>query len=141
LTRKEAATKYAKLIRLADGNSNPHEAESARQQAANLASEYSLKPSDLESERLNEAFDDLVVRLEEFIAMKESDLGGLFGAGPIVKEVTSKIRTSTEIDKPAYLRKFTAVLRMVSLVSGGNSPITTLKKILDEVLKKHNLAL
>jgi len=88
VNRKEAAEKIAKLERLARGTSNPHEAESARAQAAKLASEHCLTDNDLKTGKMGAAFDDMV---DEVGKLTSSMPGGLFGAGTVVQEVLRAI--------------------------------------------------
>jgi hypothetical protein len=141
MNRREAALKHAKLLRLARGTTNPNEAAAARLQADKIAAEHHLGQADIEHGRSGAAFDDLVDELQRFVAERGDELGGLFGAGPIVRDVLSKIKSMGDDDKASYLRQFAGVVRTASLVAGNTPSIKKLKQILDTTLKNHELIL
>lgn len=141
MTRREAALKHAKLLRLARGTANHHEAAAAKQQAEKIAAEHHLGPADIESGRSGAAFDDLVDELQRFVAERGDELGGLFGAGPIVRDVLSKIKSISDDDKSLHLLQFANLVRTASLVAGNTPTIKKLKQILDTTLKNHELVL
>lgn len=141
MTKREAAKKIAKLQRLARGSPNPHEAESARAQAAKLALEHGLGAPDLEVGRMCAAFDELVDEVGKFVAKKPEIPAGLFDARAIIDEALRSIKDIGEDDKAKKLSQIIIVVRTAALFAGGNAAVAEVKKTVDLVLKNHSLTI
>lgn len=141
MTKKDAAEKVAKLMRLAKGSSNPHEAETAKAQAEKLASEHGLTESDLLAGEFAAAFDELVDGVQKFVAGHPSIPQGLFNSSAIITDVLHKIKNIGETDKATKLRQITTVVRTASFIAGDQPVISGLKNILDTTLKNHGLSI
>jgi hypothetical protein len=141
MTKKAAAEKVAKLMRLAKGSSNPNEADNARQQAEKLAAEHGLTSSDLESGEMAAAFDDLVDNIQRFVAGHPALPEGLFNSSAIVTDVLHKIKNIGETDKAARLRQVTTLVRTASFIAGNNTTISGIKSVLDTTLKNHGISI
>ena len=145
MTRKEAAEKVAKLRKLANGSSNPHESESAWTQAAKLIEEHHLTDHDLSSGSMAAAFDDLVDGLQKYMANLPAMPEGLLGSGgtlAIVTDVIHRIKTIDDSEKATRLRQFTTLVRTISFITGNNNPtLSSIKSILDTALRNHGVAI
>lgn len=140
MTKKEAAEKVAKLMKLANGSSNPHEAETAKKQAEKIANEHGLSPSDLETGKLSAAFDELVDGIQRFVANHPAMPEGLFNSSAIVHDVLNKIKNIGEADKSVRLRQVTTIIRTASFFT-GNQTISGIKAVLDSALKNHGVSI
>ena len=141
MTKKEAAEKVAKLMKLAKGSPNPHEAQTARDQAKKLASEHGLSKSDLETGEFAAAFDDLVDGVQKFVAGHPAVPQGLFNSSAIITDVLHKIKNIGDADKTARLRQITTLVRTASFIAGDQSLISEVKVILDTALRNHGLSI
>jgi hypothetical protein len=141
MTKKNAAEKVAKLMKLAKGSSNPHEAQAARDQAEKLASEHQLSESDLETGEFAAAFDDLVDGVQKFVAGHPSIPQGLFNTSAIVTDVLHKIKNIGDTNKTTRLRQIATLLRTASFIAGDQPLISGLKNIFDTTLKNHGLSI
>jgi hypothetical protein len=138
VNKREAAEKVAKLRRVAQGTSNPNEADTARRQADKIASEHGLTELDLSSGQMAAAFDDLVGEVEKVVAQKSVPTG-LFGTESVVKDVLGKIRNFQEDDKAKKLRQVSLVIKVGAMIAGNNATVAEIKAVLDTVLKNHGL--
>jgi hypothetical protein len=142
VTKKEAAEKVAKLMKLARDNTCANEAVAARRQAEKIAVEHGLTQSDLETGKLAAAFDDLVDGLHKYVAQhpvaKSTDL---FGASSIVKQAIDKVKAMGEVDKSQKLRTIAALVRTASFIAGDNPVVKSAKAQLDSALKNHDVTI
>jgi hypothetical protein len=143
VTKRDAAEKVAKLMRLARGTSSPEEAASARAQATKIAQEHGLGPADLEVGQMGAAWDDLVDQVGRLVGQRTPAMPrGLFDVGPIVADVLRTIKSIKDTDKASRLRQVTTAVRAASFVAGDhNQTIAELKRTLDTVLKNHELVI
>lgn len=140
MTKKEAAEKVAKLMKLANGSNNPHEAETAKKQAEKIANEHRLSSSDLETGKLSAAFDELVDGIQRFVANHPAIPEGLFNSSAIVHDVLNKIKNIGEADKSVRLRQVTTIIRTASFFT-GNQTISGIKAVLDSALKNNGVSI
>lgn len=141
MTKKDAAEKVAKLMRLAQGTKNQHEAMAARSQANKLASEHGLTPNDLASGKRAVAFDDLVDRLHAYVMQhpKTQTAGELFAHTPIIEDVLAKIKGIEETDKSVKLGQIVTIVRTAAFVAGDHPVIASLKHLVDTTLQRHDI--
>ena len=139
MTKREAAEKVAKLMRLAKGSSNPHESSNARAQAEKLVNEHGLTESDLTSGERAAAFDDLVDSVHAFVRNHPSIPDGMFGTSAIVTDVLNRIKNIEETEKSTRLGQITTVVRTAAFIAGDDPNIKGIKRILDETLRKHEI--
>ena len=139
MTKHAAAEKVAKLMRLAKGSSNPHEASNARAQAEKLVKEHGLTESDLTSGERAAAFDDLVDAIHAFVRNHPAIPGGMFGTSAIITDVLNRIKNIEETEKASRLGQITTVIRAASFIAGDDPSIKGVKKILDETLHRHEI--
>jgi hypothetical protein len=141
MTRKDAAAKIAKLIRLADDpRTQPAEATSARQLASKIQTEYKIGPQDIETDRLCAAFDELVGVVEKIVERHPS-LPGLFGTRKIVSDVLGSVRCIGDDDKSARLRQLVGIVRVASFVAGSIPLVAELKAAVDTALANNNVTI
>jgi carboxylesterase type B len=141
MTKHAAAEKVAKLMRLAKGSSNTHEAANARSQAEKLVKEHGLTESDLASGERAAAFDDLVDAVHAFVRNHPSIPDSMFGTSAIVTDVLNRIKNIQETEKSARLGQITTVVRAASFIAGDDPNIKGIKHILDETLRKHEIVI
>jgi hypothetical protein len=141
MLKKEAAEKVAKLMKLANGSTNPHEASSARSQAEKIVREHGLTDDDLRSGEMASAFDELVDSLQKLVAGHPALPTGLFNSSAIVTDVLHKIKTLGDVDKSKKLRQITTMVRTVSFIAGDNPIVSEVKAVLDSTLKNHGISL
>ena len=127
-------------MRLAKGSPNPHEAANARTQAEKLVREHSLTEEDLTSGVRAAAFDDLVDTLHAFARNHPALPEGIFGTSAIITDVLNRIKNIKETEKSYWLGCITGTIRTASLIGGDSPSIRVLKKILDDTLRKHDVA-
>lgn len=142
MTKKDAASKIAKLRRLADDPRTPtNEAASARGRADKLAAEHGLGPADLEEGRLCAAFDDLVGEVEKIVRGNPNLPTGMFGTEQVLTQVLGQLRGMGDADKATRLRQIVGIVRTASFFVGSNKTIAEIKSALDVVLKNHQINL
>ena len=141
MTKHAAAEKVAKLMRLAKGSSNPHEASTARAQAEKLVREHGLTESDLTSGERAAAFDDLVDAVHAFVRNHPTIPDSMFGTSAIVTDVLNRIKNIEETEKSTRLGQITTVVRAASFIAGDDPSIKHIKKILDDTLHKHEITI
>ena len=141
MTKKEAAEKVAKLMKLAKGSTNEHEAATAKSQAEKLCKEHGLSENDLQSGEMAAAFDELVDGVKKFVAGHPSLPTGLFNSSAIVTDVLAKIKATSETDKSARLRQIATIVRAASFIAGDQPIIAEVKAVLDTALKNHNVTI
>jgi len=137
--KKEAAEKVAKLLRLAKGTKNVHEAASARKQAEKIMNEHALTEEDLACGRMAIAFDELVDLMSDFVLHHPKVPEGLFDTTTIVADVLKRIKSIEETDKSIRLKQFVTLIRTTSFVAGDHPLISGLKHLVDITLKKHEI--
>ena len=140
MSKQKAAEKVAKLLELARGTTNPHEAAAARAEAERLVAQHGLTDADLENGEMGAAFDDLVDQVGR-VASTGNFSSGLFDARSIVDKVLQSIKEISKADKATRLRQFTTLVRTASFVAGDNKVIAEVKTTLDTVLKNHHLVI
>lgn len=141
MTKKDAAEKVAKLMKLAKGSSNAHEAQTARSQAQKIVTEYGLSELDLEAGEMAAAFDDLVDGLQKLVAGHPALPEGLFNSSAIVTDVLHKIKAMGDTDKATKLKQITTIIRTASFIAGDHAIVSSAKAALDTALKNHGLSL
>jgi hypothetical protein len=141
VSRKDAAEKVAKLMKLAKGSSNTHEAATARTQAEKLVAEHGLTDNDLMSGEMGAAFDDLVDSIQKIVASHPALPAGLFNTSAVVTDILHKIKNINDIDKATRLRQITTIVRTASFIAGNTPVIAEVKAVLDSTLKNHGLSL
>jgi len=141
MTRKDAAEKVAKLMKLANGSSNPNEAATARAQAEKLVAEHGLTDNDLMSGEMAAAFDDLVDSVQKVIASHPALPPGLFNSSAIVTDILHKIKNIGDTDKATRLKQITTIVRTASFIAGDTPIIAEIKAVLDSALKNHGLSI
>jgi hypothetical protein len=141
MTKKEAAEKVAKLMRLSRGTKNAHEATSARERAEKLAAEHGLTSHELEVGEMGAAFDDLVDQIQKHVADSPAMGASLFDVRTILKQVTDSIKGIGENDKSARLRQAATIIRTAAFVAGDNKIVASMKAVLDATLKNHQLTI
>ena len=139
MTKHAAAEKVAKLMRLAKGSSNPHEASTARAQAERLVKEHGLTEADLTSGERAAAFDDLVDAVHAFVRNHPAIPDGMFGTSAIVTDVLNRIKNIAETEKASRLGQITTFVRAATFIAGDDPNIKGIKHILDETLRKHEI--
>lgn len=144
MTKTEAIDKVSKLLKLAEGNPNSHEANAAKAQAEKLIQEHGLNKADLSAGKMTAAFDDLVDALQKYVANHPGLPDGIMGAAStlaIVQDTIARVKNIGENDKAAYLKKFAGVVRTSSIFFGSNSTVSAIKSILDATLKSHDVTI
>lgn len=141
MNKKDAAEKVAKLMKLAKGSSNEHEAKTARSQAEKIVAEYGLSDLDLEAGEMAAAFDDLVDGLQKMVASHPALPEGIFNSSAIVTDVLHKIKNLGDTDKATKLKQITTIIRTASFIAGDNTTISNAKAALDTALKNHGLSI
>lgn len=140
MSRKDAAEKVAKLMKLANGSTNPHEAATAKRQANKLVEEHGLTDSDLMSGEMAAAFDDLVDSVQKVVANHPALPPGLFNSSAIITDILHKIKTLGDTDKATRLRQITTIVRTASFIAGDTPVIAEIKAVLDSTLKNHGIS-
>lgn len=137
MTKDEAAEKVAKLMRLAKGTPESHEASSARSQARKIVREYELSAEDLSAGKKAAAFDTLVKEILHLVPPLHE---------PLVGAIRQKLAGLTKSHKSHHLEDASKLVEVASLVNGllgkvgmGSSTVTKMQKILDDVLAAHGL--
>jgi hypothetical protein len=143
VTRKAAAEKVAKLMKLAKSSTNPHEVSTARSQANKIVEENGLSDSDLLSGEMASAFDDLVDSVKKAVAQHPAVSSGMFDSmgGAMIDQVLVKIKNLDDTDKATRLRQITTLVRAANLIAGSQPLVAEIKTILDTTLKNHGLSL
>jgi hypothetical protein len=141
VTRKAASEKVAKLMKLAKGSTNEHEASAARSQATKIIEEHDLTDADLMSGEMSAAFDDLVDSVQKAIAQHPAVPDGLFGTMGILEEILRKIKNLGDADKATRLKQITTLVRTAAFIAGSQPLVAEIKSILDNTLKNHGLSL
>jgi hypothetical protein len=100
MTREQAASKVAKLRKLADGSPNPEEASSARRKADELAAEHGLTENDLLGDSLSGCYDELVDEMQKLGA--EAGLRGT--TGKAFDEIFARLKNPTPSEKVGRIR-------------------------------------
>jgi carboxylesterase type B len=141
MTRKDAAEKVAKLMKLANGSSNANEAATAKAQAEKLVAEHGLTDNDLLSEEMAAAFDDLVDSVQKVVASHPALPPGLFNSSAIVTDILHKIKNLGDTDKATRLKQITTIVRTASFIAGDKPIVAEIKAVLDSTLKNHGLSI
>jgi len=141
MTKHGAAEKVAKLMRLAKGSPNPHEAANARAQAEKLVHDHGLTEEDLTSGVRAAAFDELVDSVHAFVRSHPAIPDGMFGTSAVVTDVLSRIKNIKETEKAARLVQITQFIRAASFILGDDPTIKGIKKSLDETLHRHEISI
>lgn len=141
MTKKEAAEKVAKLMKLANGSTNVHEAANAKAQAEKIVEDHGLTENDLMSGEMAAAFDDLVDSVHKIVASHPALPPGLFNSSAIITDILHKFKTIGDTDKAARLRQITTIVRTASFIAGDNTVIAEIKAVLDSTLKNHNVSI
>ena len=141
MTKHGAAEKVAKLMRLAKGSSNAHEAANARTQAEKLVREHGLTETDLTSGVRAAAFDDLVDSVHVFVRNHPAIPDGMFGTSAVVTDVLNRIKNIKETEKAARLVQITQFIRAASFIVGDDPTVKGIKKSLDETLHRHEISI
>jgi hypothetical protein len=141
MSKRGAAEKVAKLMRLAKGSSNPHEAATARAQAEKIVKAQGLTENDLTSGERAAAFDDLVDTVHAFVLNHPAIPDGMFGTSAIVTDVLNRIKNIKETEKATRLGQITSVVRTAAFIAGDDPTIKGIKKILDDTLRKHEITI
>lgn len=141
MTKKEAAEKVAKLTKLAEGSTNPHEASAARSRAQKIVDEHGLTDHDLMSGEMSGAFDELVDSVQKIVASHPALPPGLFNSSAVITDVLHKIKNIGDVDKSVRLRQITTIVRTASFLVGDNAVISEIKAVLDTTLKNHNISI
>lgn len=141
MTKHGAAEKVAKLMRLAKGSSNPHEASTARAQAEKLVREQGLTKEDLTSGARAAAFDELVDSVHAFVRNHPKIPEGMFGTTAIVTDVLNRIKNIKETEKAVRLVQITQFIRAASFIVGDDPTVKGIKKALDETLHRHEITI
>jgi carboxylesterase type B len=141
MTKKEASEKVAKLMKLANGSNNIHEASNAKAQAERLINEYGLSDSDLLSGEMAAAFDDLVDSVHKVVASHPALPPGLFNSSAIITDILHKFKNIGDADKATRLRQITTIVRTSAFIAGDTPIIAEIKAVLDSTLKNHGLSI
>jgi adenylate cyclase class IV len=141
MTKKDAAEKVAKLMKLAKGSANEHESATARAKADSLAKEYGLTANDLLAGEMAAAFDELVDEFHKFVVNHSPMTDGMFGTTAVVTDVLSKIKNVKDTDKATRLRQIAGVIRIASFIAGDNQIVAEVKVVLDTALKNHGITI
>jgi hypothetical protein len=141
MTRKDAAEKVAKLMKLANGSSNANEAATAKAQAEKLVAEHGLTDNDLLSGEMAAAFDDLVDSVQKVVASHPALPPGLFNSSAIVTDILHKIKNLGDTDKATRLKQITTIVRTASFIAGDKPIVAEIKAVLDSTLKNHGLSI
>lgn len=146
MTRQEAAEKVAKLVSLARGNANPHEAAAARAQAKRIVDEHKLTLEEMSAGKKAHAFDDLVVAVRKTIADSPDMPPGLFGTASAVSGILNHLEKMSEESKSRRLDEVGKLIETASVLNkalsnvGLSSPIVTqIKATFDATLAAHDL--
>ena len=138
MTKREASEKVAKLRRVAESATNPHESATAKRQADKIAADYKLTESDLANGRMAAAFDDLVGEIEKIVA-RSPIAAGLFATGNVIDGVLLQIRALDDSDKSNRLKQIVLVARIGSFLAGDNPRVAEIKTVIETALKNHGL--
>jgi hypothetical protein len=141
MTKKDAAEKVAKLMKLANGSSNPHESATAKSQAEKLVAEHHLTDNDLLSGEMAAAFDDLVDSVQKLAASHPALPPGLFNSSAIITDVLHKLKNIGDTDKSTRLKQITTIVRTASFIAGDTPLVAEIKAVLDSTLKNHGLSI
>ena len=141
MTKKEASEKVAKLLRLAKGSSNPHEAATAKAQAELLMKKHGLTASDLAAGQKAAAFDDLIDQVHEYVQKHPDVPEGLFGTASVITDVIMKTKGIAATDKAVAFDKIVGGTRFVFFIFGDNPWVAGIKTIVDGTLKNHEITI
>ena len=137
MRKEEAATKVAKLMRLAKGTPSSQEASSARTQARKIVRDYGLDAEDLSVGKKAAAFDSLVREILHLVPPLREPLTG---------EIRQKLAGITKSRRSHHLEDAAKLIEVASLVNGllgkvgmGSTTVTKMQKILDNTLAAHGL--
>ena len=139
--KKDAAEKVAKLMKLANGSTNAHEAATARSQAEKLVAEHHLTDNDLMCGEMAAAFDELVDSLQKVVASHPALPPGLFNSSAVITDILHKIKNIGDTDKAARLKQITTIVRTASFIAGDTPVIAEIKAVLDSTLKNHGISI
>lgn len=139
--RQKIIEKWAKLRRLSTGSSNPHEAESARQKASELATEHCLSESDLSEGLMGLAFDDLVASIQQLVTSHPAIPSGLFNTESFLNDLLQSLRSLSDSTKASRLRQVVTIVRTAAFVAGTNATIKEISSRVNAVLTNHSLVL
>jgi hypothetical protein len=146
VTKQDAAEKVAKLMKLARGNTNPHEKDNARSAAEKIVSEHELTVEDLSSGKKAAAFDELVAAIKKKISSSPEIPRGLFGTSDVVSGILSKIEGMSKESKSRRLDEAYKLVEAASMLNTclnaiglGTHVVRDVKKIFEDVLAAHDL--
>lgn len=143
MTKLEAAEKVAKMMKLARGNTNPHEAASARRRAKKIIDDHGLTVEELSTGKKAAALDDLIVALRSVTSNMPA---GLFNTSSIVEGILSKAESMSKESKSRRLDEICKLIDVASAVNGAlnvvslSSPLVKrVKEIFEKTLAAHDL--
>ncbi len=136
MTKKEAASKVLKLLRLSKRAGTPEEAESAKRKADEFIAKFALTPDDLQAGVITDAFDDLVGKLDTFAQQNQNQL-----PGAVLTVLDSIKRNCTSDDKRKVLSTVVHGSRLAFMMFGHNKYVSSLKGIIETTLKKHEVTI
>jgi len=138
MTKREAVEKVCKLRRLADRAGTPAEAESARRAASKIMADHRLTSEDIAIEAKCAAFDDLLGRLEVFVATHPERSVPL----SVIKDAVSRAKSGTKAeDKARALGAFVGGVRTAFMFASSSKTVIAAKEIVDEVLRAHDVTI
>jgi hypothetical protein len=141
VTKRDAAEKVAKLMKLAKGSTNPHESTTAKAQAEKLVAEHGLTENDLMSGEISAAFDDLVDGIQKIVAGHPALPPGLFNTSAVVTDILHRIKAMGDTDKVTRMRQIATVIRTTAFIAGDTPIIAEIKIVFDTALKNHGVSI
>lgn len=137
--RRKIVERYSKLLRLARSATSPHEADTAQKAADKLASDHLLTDTELQTEQMSLAFDDLLDVVKKIVENHHAIPAGLFDTETIISNVLGKIKNISPHEKAKKLCQFAVIVRTTSLIAGENATLREIKAALETTLKNHEL--
>ena len=139
MNKKEASEKVAKLLRLAKGSTNPHEAATAKAQAEILMQKHGLTPADLAAGQKAAAFDDLFDQIYRYVQQHPNVPKGIFDTSSVISDVIMKAKNIAATDKAAAFDKIVTGTSCIFAIFGDNPTISEINSIMTGTLKKHEI--
>ena len=130
MTKEEAKQKVIKLLAVANGNKNPHEADTARKQAEKLIEQYGIVFD--KNEDLAKAFDDIIDQIVPILDSHPESNSIFESIKPIVKNTDKQA-------KAKMVGKIEKGLKLWEIFVGDTPLYNGVKSIFDNALKNNNV--
>jgi len=138
MVKTEIIQKILKLKKLSQGNSNPHEAESAKTKMLELMKEHDISDGEIKVEEKAAAFDELVQEIKSF-SLKNPSIPSIFGGTSVIDGVLDVLKSAKDAEKAVRLDQIRSMIGTASLLLGRNKTFIGIRDIIEKIIKKHAL--